>query len=63
MLTNITVNDVDSPPPASPSCRTPSDTTSTAAASLPVVRDGFFNGENHVGHKATGQCAAISVPL
>ena len=30
----------------------------------PGVSPGFIPGEtNHVGHKATGQCAAISVPL
>ena len=30
----------------------------------PGVSPGFIPGEvNHVGHKATGQCAAISEPL
>jgi hypothetical protein len=62
-LTNITVNDVD-PPPA-PGVTIVSNNVGNnlnCSGLAPYAGDGFFNGVNHVGHKATGQCAAISVP-
>jgi len=62
-LTNITVNDVDSPPPGVTVVSNTVGHNLNCSGLLPFVGDGFFNGLNHVGHKATGQCAAISVPL
>ena len=44
----------------SPSWRTTLGTTSTARDSPPAYPAGLIPGEvNHVGHKATGQCAAL----
>jgi hypothetical protein len=62
-LTNITVNDVDSPPPGVTVNTNTVGNNLNCSGNAPFVGDGFFNGLNHVGHKATGQCAAISVPL
>lgn len=59
-LTNITVNDVDSPPPGVTVVSNNVGNNLNCRGLLPFVGDGFFNGVNHVGHKATGQCAAIS---
>ncbi len=59
-LTNITVNDVDSPPPGVTVVSNNVGNNLNCSGLLPFVGDGFFNGVNHVGHKATGQCAAIS---
>ena len=62
-LTNITVNDEDSPPPGVTIVSNTLDTTSTAADSSHASGMDSSPACNHVGHKATGQCAAISVPL
>ena len=62
-LTNITVNDVDSPPPGVTIVSNKVGNNLTCSGLVPFAGDGFSNGVNHVGHKATGQCAAISVPL
>ena len=63
-LSNITATD-----PGDPG-RTVAVVENTVAGNLacfglaPGVSPGFIPGEtNHVGHSATGQCAAISVPL
>lgn len=60
-LTNITVNDVDSPPPGVTVNSNTVGHNLDCSGNAPFVGDGLFNGVNHVGHKATGQCAAISV--
>jgi hypothetical protein len=63
-LTNITVNDVDSPPPGVTIVENTVRKNLNCSGLVPGVSPGFIPGEtNHVGHKATGQCAAISVPL
>jgi hypothetical protein len=62
-LTNITVNDEHSPPPGVTIVSNKVGNNLNCSGLLPFAGDGFFNGVNHVGHKATGQCAAISVPL
>jgi len=62
-LTNITVNDEHSPPPGVTIVSNNIGNNLNCNGLLPFAGDGFFNGVNHVGHKATGQCAAISVPL
>jgi len=61
-LTNITANDVHSPPPGVTIVSNNVGNNLNCSGLVPGVTDGFFNGVNHVGHKATGQCAAISVP-
>ena len=63
-LINITANDVDSPPPGSPSSKTRLARNLNCTGLAPGVSPGFIPGEvNHVGHKANGQCASISAPL
>jgi hypothetical protein len=63
-LTNITVNDVDSPPPGVTIVENKVGHNLICSGLVPGVSGGFIPGEtNHVGHKATGQCKAISVPL
>jgi hypothetical protein len=60
-LTNITANDEHSPPPGVTVVSNIVGNNLNCSGNAPFVSDGFFNGVNHVGHKATGQCAAISV--
>jgi hypothetical protein len=63
-LLNITVNDVDSPPPGVTIVENTVARNLNCFGLVPGVSGGFISGEvNHVGHKATGQCAAISVPI
>jgi hypothetical protein len=62
-LTNITVNDEHSPPPGVTIVSNNVGNNLNCSGLVPFAGDGLFNGVNHVGHKATGQCAAISVPL
>jgi hypothetical protein len=59
-LTNITVNDVDFPPPGVTIVSNTVGNNLNCSSLAPFAGDGLFNGVNHVGHKATGQCAAIS---
>jgi hypothetical protein len=59
-LSNITVYDVDFPPPGVTVVSNTIGNNLNCSDLLPFVGDGFFNGVNHVGHNATGQCAAIS---
>jgi hypothetical protein len=61
-LTNITVNDVDSPPPGVTVVSNNVGNNLNCSGNSPSVGDGFAGLVNHVGHKANGQCAAISVP-
>ena len=61
-LTNITVNDVDSPPPGVTVVSNNVGKNLNCSGNSPFVGDGFAGLVNHVGHRATGQCAAISVP-
>jgi len=60
-LTNIRANDEHSPPPGVTVVSNIVGHNLNCSGNTPFVSDGFFNGVNHVGHKATGQCAAISV--
>jgi hypothetical protein len=63
-LTNITVNDVDFPPPGVTIVENKVGGNLNCSGLVPGVSGGFIPGEtNHVGGQATGQCAAISVPL
>jgi len=63
-LINITVNDVDSPPPGVTVVENTVGRNLSCAGLVPGVSGGLIPGEvNHVGHKALGQCAAISAPL
>ena len=63
-LINITVHDVDSPPPGVTVVENTVGGNLNCSGLVPGVSGGFIPGEvNHVGHQATGQCAAISVPL
>jgi hypothetical protein len=63
-LINITVHDVDSPPPGVTIVENTVGRNLNCFGLVPGVSGGFIPGEvNHVGHKATGQCASISVPL
>jgi hypothetical protein len=63
-LIDITVHDVDSPPPGVTVVENTVKRNLNCFGLVPGVSGGFIPGEvNHVGHKATGQCAAISVPL
>ena len=59
-LTNITVNDVHSPPPGVTVAENTVGNNLNCTGLAPYVSGGFFGLPNHVGHKATGQCAAIS---
>ena len=60
-LTNITVNDVHSPPPGVTVAENTVGNNLNCTGLAPYVSGGFFPAlPNHVGHKATGQCAAIS---
>ena len=60
-LTNITVNDEHSPPPGVTVAENTVGHNLNCTGLAPYVSGGFFGQLNHVGHKATGQCAAISV--
>jgi hypothetical protein len=63
-LIHITVHDVDSPPPGVTIVENTVKLNLNCFGLVPGVSGGFIPGEvNHVGHRATGQCAAISVPL
>ena len=63
-LIDITVHDVDSPPPGVTVVENTVARNLNCFGLVPGVSGGLIPGEvNHVGHKATGQCAAISVPL
>jgi hypothetical protein len=63
-LTNITVNDVHSPPPGVTVVENTVGNNLNCSGLVPGVSAGLIPGEtNHVGHKATGQCTAISAPL
>ena len=59
-LTNITVNDEHSPPPGVTVAQNTVGNNLNCTGLAPYVSGGFFGLPNHVGHKATGQCAAIS---
>ena len=63
-LIDITVHDVDSPPPGVTIVENTVAQNLNCFGLVPGVSGGFIPGEvNHVGHNATGQCASISVPL
>ena len=63
-LIDITVHDVDSPPPGVTVVENTVKLNLNCFGLVPGVSGGLIPGEvNHVGHKATGQCAAISAPL
>ena len=63
-LIDITVHDVDSPPPGVTIVENTVARNLNCFGLVPGVSGGFIPGEvNHVGHKATGQCASISAPL
>ena len=63
-LTDITVNDVDFPPPGVIVVGNKVGREPELLGASPVRGRGFIPGQtNYVGHQATGQCAAISVPL
>jgi hypothetical protein len=63
-LIKITVHDVDSPPPGVEVVENTVARNLNCFGLSPFVSGGLIPGEvNHVGHKATGQCASISVPL
>ncbi len=63
-LSNITVNDVDFPPPGVIVVGNKVGRDLNCSGLLPFVAAGVIPGQtNYVGHQATGQCAAISVPL
>ena len=63
-LSNITVNDVDFPPPGVIVVGNTVVGNLNCSGLLPFVAAGVLPGQtNYVGHQATGQCAAISVPL
>ena len=60
-LTNITVNDVDFPPPGVIVVGNTVGRNLNCSGLLPFVAAGVVPGQtNYVGHQATGQCAAIS---
>ena len=61
-LTNITVNDEHSPPPGVTIVSNNVGNNLNCSGLVPFAGDDSLR-RNHVGHKATGQCAAISVPL
>jgi hypothetical protein len=59
-LINITVHDVDSPPPGVEVVENTVGNNLTCLGNSPFVSGGLVPGEvNHVGHKALGQCAAL----
>jgi hypothetical protein len=63
-LLAIKVFDVDSPPPGVTIVENTVASNLTCFGLVPGVSGGFIPGEtNHVGHRALGQCAAISSPL
>jgi hypothetical protein len=60
-LTNITANDPGDPGRAVAVVENTVGNNLNCSGLAPAVSPGFIPGEtNHVGHKATGQCAAIS---
>ena len=59
-LTNITANDPGDPGPVVAVAENTVGNNLNCTGLAPGVSGGFFPGElNHVGHKATGQCAAL----
>jgi hypothetical protein len=64
VLTNITALDPEDPDPSVAVVENQVQGNLICMGLAPRVSPGFIPGEhNHVGHKALGQCAAISVPL
>jgi hypothetical protein len=64
VLTNITATDPEDPTPSVAVVENTVQNNLICQGLAPAVSSGFIGGQfNHVGHKALGQCAAISVPL
>jgi hypothetical protein len=64
VLTNITATDPEDPTPTVAVVENTVQNNLVCQGLAPGVSAGFLGNQfNHVGHKALGQCAAISVPL